>query len=120
MSWVHKRVVPFVLKILLLFYIVAAPIADLVASQDYLQNQIPIFRQLPGNNDSPGDPESNAFKSHKYLSRDGQDIYQPRLIFKTYLHQADGLSIPASPAMFSQPDRGPPVVSPLRNKCVFL
>ncbi len=109
MSWVHKRVVPLVLKILLLFYIVAAPIADFVASDDYLQSQFPVFKQLLCNNEALCNLEGNAVKSHKYLSRNGSDIYQPRLIFKTYLHQADGLSIPASPSLFFQPDRGPPV-----------
>ncbi|MEI6153765.1 MAG: hypothetical protein WCQ90_06740 [Deltaproteobacteria bacterium] len=110
MFWLRERVVPHVLKILLLFFIVAAATVDDIAAHNIFYKASPTLIQSL-NNDDPGDSKRHTWKTPNLVSKNGNEYYLPHLIIKTYLDQASRLLIPATPAIFFQPDRAPPVSS---------
>ncbi len=110
MFWLRKQVVPHVLKILLLFFIVAAvTVDDLVAQNIFYKTNPTLIQSL--NNDDSGDSKHHTWKAPNLVPKNGNKYYLPHLVIKTYLDQEMGLLIPDTPAIFFQPDRAPPVSS---------
>jgi hypothetical protein len=110
MFWLRKRIVPHILKILLLFFIMAAATVDDIAAQNiFYKAKTTLIQSL--NNDDPGASKRHTWKATNPASIDDNGYYLPQLVIKTYLDQAGGLFIPATPAIFFQPDRAPPFSS---------
>jgi hypothetical protein len=111
MFWLRKRIVPQFVKILMLFFIVAtATVDDIVAQNISFHKAKPTLIQSL-NNDDPGDFKRHTWKTPNLVSKNGNEYYPPHLVIKTYLVQANGLFIPATPAIFFQPDRASPAPS---------
>ena len=107
MSRLRKLIVPYICKMLWLFFAVTVATDDLVV-QSALLSVSPTFNQSLCNDD-PGDFEGHTWKVFKDKSSIKNDNHLLNLVIRTYLDQAARLLIPSSPDIFFQPDRSPPV-----------
>lgn len=107
MLWLRKRVVPQILKILMLLFVVVVATDDLTV-QSVFMNATPTLQQTLCSGDD-GDVDRHVWMAPKYLSRSEHDMQRQNLAIGNYLEQFKGLLIPSSPSIFFQPDRAPPI-----------
>lgn len=109
MLMLRKIFIPRACKMLWLFFAFAVATDDL-AAQSAILSAPPAFNQTLSNED-PGDVENHAWKLFKSMSGAKHDAHSQNLAIRACRDQANGTSIPASPAIFFKPDRAPPSAS---------
>ncbi len=107
MSKLRKQIIPQLFHILI-FLLVCAVTADDFTFQPPSLNTKPVLQQIL-NNDDPGDGERHIWKVSKNLPRSEYDSPYSFLVIRNYLKHFSECLIPASPSIFFQPDRAPPV-----------